>query len=56
MEMEEEHGTLDSAGPWAVWVAIGIVIVVAVGIMLNANVGIEDQPPGTQIATGPTNR
>jgi hypothetical protein len=52
----EEEGTLDSAGPWAVWVALAIVMVVAIGVMLQANVGIENQPPGTQIATGPPAR
>lgn len=54
--MAKEEGTLDSAGPWAIWVGIVIVMVVAVGVMLEANVGIEDQPPGTQVATGPRAR
>jgi hypothetical protein len=50
---KDDEGTLDSMGPWAIWVALAIVMVVAIGVMLDANVGIENQPPGVQIATGP---
>lgn len=43
--MTNEDGTLDKVGPWAVWIAIGLLMIVTVGVMLDKNVGIQDQPP-----------
>jgi hypothetical protein len=51
-QVSDQEGSLDSAGPWAVWLAIGVLVIVAVGVMLDKNVGIEQTPP--QIAAAPT--
>lgn len=48
----ERDSTLDSAGPWAVWIGIGILMVLSVGLMLDHSIGIQDTPPPS-VASGP---
>jgi len=41
----EQTSTLDSVGPWAVWIGIGILMVLSVGLMLDNSIGIQDRAP-----------
>jgi hypothetical protein len=50
-QVSDQEGSLDSTGPWVVWLAIGVLVIVAVGVMLDKNVGIEQTPP--QVASAP---
>ena len=49
----QRESTLDSVGPWAVWIGIGILMVLSVGLMLDNSIGIQDQAPPPLIAAGP---
>ncbi len=45
-------GTLDSVGPYAVWVVLGVVLVITLAIMYNANNDAFDDLP--DVAAPPT--
>ncbi len=48
----ERESTLDAVGPWAVWIGIGILIALSVGVMLDHSIGIQDRAPPS-VAAGP---
>ncbi len=49
----QRESTLDSTGPWAVWIGIGILMVLSVGLMLNNSIGIQDGAPPSAAAGPP---
>jgi hypothetical protein len=48
--VSQRESTLDSAGPWAVWIGIAILLVLSVGVMLDHSVGIQDSAPSSMAA------
>jgi hypothetical protein len=50
---KELESTLDSTGPWAVWVGIAILLVLSVGVMLDHSIGIQDTPRSVAAAPPP---
>ncbi len=49
----QRESTLDSVGPWAVWIGIGILMVLSVGLMLDNSIGIQDRAPSPSLAAEP---
>jgi len=43
----QQEATLDSVGPWAVWIGIAILMGLSVGVMLENSVGIQDTAPAS---------
>jgi hypothetical protein len=41
----QREATLDSIGPWAVWIGIAVLLSLSVGVMLEHSVGIENTAP-----------
>jgi hypothetical protein len=48
----QRESTLDSIGPWVVWIGIAVLVSLSVGVMLEHSVGIEDTAPPSA-ATAP---
>jgi len=48
----QRESTLDSIGPWAVWIGIAVLMSLSVGVMLDHSVGIGDTAP-TSAASAP---
>jgi len=47
------ESTLDSVGPWAVWVGIAILMIASVGLMVDHSAGITDTAPPSVAAGHP---
>ena len=48
--VSQRESTLDSTGPWAVWIGIAVLLVLSVGVMLDHSVGIQDTAPTSTAA------
>lgn len=49
----QQESTLDSVGPWAVWIGIAVLMTLSVGLMLDHSVGIENTAPPAVAAGSP---